>query len=190
MSTSQPTRLPRRRLVAAGLGAIALTVPGAKNAAARAILQRGMAGGGLAQFGELDDPLFANFMIFASSVQLPDGTMLYLGQVRWAEAGTGLTLTSEWINQCIPIAGRTDGAEVRGKMSAGGETQYPFVAEIFDAGAPGSGMDRINLHVNSADAQAFYPDDPVVDDFEYSIEGSVIAGDFQWIIRDIELDTA
>jgi hypothetical protein len=108
--------------------------------------------------------------------------------VQWAEAGTGLVLTSEWINQCIPISGRTDGAEVRGKMSNGGETLYPFVAHLFDAGAPGAGMDRVNLQVNTADAQAFYPDDPIVTDFEYSIEGAIIAGDFQWIIRDIELD--
>ncbi len=188
MNAPQPTKLPRRRLVAASLGAIALTVPGAPNAAARVILARGMAGGGLAQFGELDDPLFANFALFASSMQLPDGSMLYIGQVRWAEAGTGLVLTSEWINQCTPIPGRTDGAEVRGKMTNGGETEYPFVAQIFDAGEPGAGMDRVNLAVNTPDAQSFYPDDLVQDDFEYIVEGSLIAGDFQWIIRDFELD--
>lgn len=188
MNASQPTRLPRRRLVAAGLGAVALTVPATRKAAARVILARGMAGGGLAQYGDADDPLFANFMLFASSMQLPDGAMLFIGQVQWAEAGTGLVLSSESINQCTPIPGRTDGAEVRGKMTAGGETLYPFVAQIFDAGAPGAGMDRLTLQVNTADAQSFYPDDPVFDDFEYSIEGALIAGDFQWILRDIELD--
>lgn len=188
MNSTQPTTLPRRRLVAAGLGAIALSVPATRNAAARVILARGMAGGGLAQFGELDDPLFANFALFASSMQLPDGSTLFIGQVRWVEAGTGLVLTSDWINQCIPIPDRTDGAEVRGKMSTGGETLYPFVAQIFDGGEAGAGMDRVNLAVNTPDAQAFYPDDPIQNDFEYVVEGSLIAGDFQWIIRDLELD--
>ncbi|MDQ3696333.1 MAG: hypothetical protein M3464_22355, partial [Chloroflexota bacterium] len=151
-------------------------------------LARGMAGGGLAQFGESDDPLFANFALFASSMQMPDGATLYLGQIHWAEAGTGLVLTSEWINQCIPIAGRTDGAEVRGKITPDGETRYPFLAYIFDAGTPGSGMDRVDLAVNTPEAQAFFPDDPIVDDFVYLAAGPLIAGDFQWIIRDIELD--
>lgn len=188
MDATQPNRLPRRRLVAASLGALALTVPAARKAAARVVLARGMAGGGLAQFGELDDPLFANFALFASSMQMPDGSMLFIGQVRWAEAGTGLILTSEHIDQCSPIPDRTDGAEVRGKMTPDGDTLYPFVAHIFDAGQPGAGLDRVDLQVNTEDAQSFYPDEEVQGDFVYAIEGSLIAGDFQWIIRDLELD--
>lgn len=188
MDATQPIRLPRRRVVAASLGALALTVPAARQASARVILARGMAGGGLAQFGELEDPLFANFALFASSMQLPDGSILFIGQVRWAEAGTGLVLTSDQINQCSPMPDRTDGAEVRGKMTPDGENLYPFMAQIFDAGAPGAGLDRVILQVNTEDAQSFYPDDEVQDDFVYAIEGSLIAGDFQWIIRDLELD--
>ena len=188
MDATQPIRLPRRRVVAASLGALALTIPAAREASARVMLARGMVGGGLAQFGELDDPLFANFALFASSMQLPDGKVLFLGQVRWIEAGTGLVLTSEQIDQCSPMADRTDGAEVRGKITPDGENMYPFVAHFFDAGQPGAGMDRVDLQVNTEDAQSFYPEDEVRDDFVYAIEGSLVAGDFQWIIRDIELD--
>jgi hypothetical protein len=64
------------------------------------------------------------------------------------------------------------------------------MAQIFDSGEPGAGLDRIVLQVNTPDAQQFYPDDPVLDDFVYDVEASLIAGDFQWVIRDIEVDTA
>lgn len=188
MNTSQPGKLPRRRMIAAGLGAVALTVPATRPAAARFVLARGMLGGGLAQFGEPDDPMFANFAMLGSALQMPDGKNLFIGQLRWAEAGTGLVLTGDEIGQCSPIEG-TDGAEVRGKVTRDGETYYPFVAQIFDSGEPGAGEDRIILQVNTPDAQQFYPDDPVLDDFVYDVEATLIAGDLQWVIRDIDLDT-
>ena len=181
--------LPRRHVVAAGAGALTAVALGRRPAAARALLARGMAGGGLAQFGEAASPLFANFGMFASAMQMPDGAMLYLGQLRWTEAGSGLVLTAESINQCVPLEGSTDGAEVRGMLTVNqGDTTYPFVAEIFDSGAPGGGLDRINLYVNTEDAQSFFPDAPVQDDFTYTASSTLVAGDFQWIIRDIELD--
>jgi hypothetical protein len=164
---------------------MALAVPGAQRASARAILQRGMSGGGLAQLEGNDDPRLANFGLFASAVQLPDGTSLVLGRVQWLEAGTDLGLQSTVVTQCIPIPNRTDGAEVRGRMQVNGEGDYPFVARAMDGGQPGSALDRIEIEVNT-DAARQGADAPSDEDFEYVVAGNLVAGDLQWIVADIE----
>src|SRR5688500_14500058 len=64
--------LPRRQMLAAGAGALALFAPKAQGVATRIILQRGMSGGGLAQLEGGEEPRLANFGLFASSLQLPD----------------------------------------------------------------------------------------------------------------------
>src|SRR5512145_995598 len=96
------TFLPRRQMFAAGAGALALVVPKAQGVATRIILQRGMSGGGMAQLEGGDEPRLANFGLFASSLQLPDGTTLVLGGIQWIEAGTDFQLQSSEVNQCIP----------------------------------------------------------------------------------------
>jgi hypothetical protein len=179
--------IPRRRVLVAGLGAMALAVPQARDAAARTIRQRGMSGGGMAQLDGGEEPRLANFGLFASAVQLPDGSLLVLGTIQWIEAGTDLQLQSIEVTQCIPIPGRTDGAEVRGRMQVNGDGDYPFVARATDGGRPGSALDRMEIEVNTPYARegAEAPSD---EEFVYEAGGNLVAGDFQWVVADIELD--
>lgn len=184
MNPTHPS-IPRRRMLAAGLGAAALVLPRA--ALARTILQRGMSGGGLAQLEGGDEPRLANFGIFASAVQLPEGENLVLGSIQWIEAGTDLQLRSSEVVQCIPIPNRTDGAEVRGRMQANGEGDYPFVMRAMDGGAPGSALDRVELEVNTGGALDGDVAPGSDDEFTYNAAGNLVAGDVQWIIADIEV---
>jgi hypothetical protein len=179
--------LGRRRILAGGLGALALALPRAPEAAARTILQRGMSGGGLAQLEGSDEPRLANFGVFASAVQLPEGTALVLGTINWIEAGTDLQLQSIEVTQCVPASDRADTAEVRGRMQVNGEGDYPFVVWVTDAGRPGSALDRIEVQVNTPAARQGATAPPSDDAFTYQAAGNLIAGDFQWVVADIEL---
>lgn len=186
MTTTSKLAFPRRGVLAAGLGAVALALPKAPAVLARTILQRGMSGGGLAQLDGSDEPRLANFGVFASAVQLPDGSALVLGKVQWIEAGTDLQLMSTEVIQCIPIPNRTDGAEVRGRLQVNGEGDFPFVARAMDGGAPGSGLDRVEIEVNTPAAREGA--DPGSDDnYSYTAAGNLLAGDLQWIVADIEV---
>lgn len=189
MNVRSPFSLPRRRVLAAGLGALALAVPRTQDVAARVIMQRGMSGGGLAQIEGSEEPRLANFGLFASAVQLPDGTALVLGRVQWIEAGTDLQLVSTEVTQCMPMETSSDGAEVRGRMQVNGEGDYPFVAHAFDSGNPGSALDRIEIEVNTDNAREGSTEEPSDDDFEYVVTGNLIAGDIQWVVANIELDS-
>ncbi|HEU5434089.1 MAG TPA: hypothetical protein VFU81_20635, partial [Thermomicrobiales bacterium] len=100
MTTPFPSSIRRRSLLAAGAGALALALPGVRDAAARAILQRGMSGGGLAQLDGSQEPRLANFGLFASAMQLPEGTTLVLGVIQWIEAGANVNLESIEVTQC------------------------------------------------------------------------------------------
>jgi hypothetical protein len=183
--TSRPA--PRRSLLAAGLATAALAIPGGQRARAKTLFQRGMSGGGLAQLESGAEPRLANFGLFASALQLADGETLVLGRIVWIEAGTDLRLEALNVVQCIPIPNRTDGAEIRGRMSVNGDGDYPFVARAFDAGRPGSGLDRVEIEVNTAAAQDGA--EPAVGDadFAYEAAATLVAGDMQWIIADIEV---
>ena len=128
--------LARRRVLAAGLGAMALATFGSRDGSARVILLRGMSGGGLAQLEGSEEPRLANFGLFASSMQLPEGTSLVLGAMQWLEAGTDLQLQSIEITQCIPSDDRASAAEVRGRLQVNGEGDYPFVVWATDGGRP------------------------------------------------------
>jgi hypothetical protein len=186
MTTQPGYSLRRRQIVAGGLAALAATIPLARNASARVILQRGMSGGGLTQLEGSEEPRLANFGLFASSVTLPEGTTTVLGGIQWIEAGTDLALSSIEVNQCIPLGTLADAAEVRGRMAVNGEGDYPFVVRAFDSGPPGSGSDRIEIEVNTPPAREGA--EPASDEeFVYSAGGNLVAGDFQWVIADITL---
>lgn len=176
----------RRGVLAAGIGGLALAIPGLQNASARLILQRGMSGGGLAQLEGSDEPRLANFGLFASSVQLPEGATLVLGAIQWLEAGTDLQLQSIEVTQCIPASDRASAAEVRGRMQVNGEGDYPFVIWATDGGRPGSALDRIEIEVNTDAAREGVSGQFDEDSFVYQAAGNLIAGDFQWVIADIE----
>ena len=179
--------LARRGVLAAGLGAMALATVGSRGASARLILQRGMSGGGLAQLEGTEEPRLANFGLFASSLQLPEGTPLVLGALQWLEAGTDLQLQSIEITQCIPSNDRASAAEVRGRLRVNGEGDYPFVVWATDGGRPGSALDRIEIQVNTPTAREGAPGEPSDDAFLYEAAGNLVAGDFQWVIADIEV---
>ena len=193
MNTRPAFSVARRRLLVAGAGALALAIPtpaltrAQTELATRFIFQRGMSGGGLAQLEGSDEPRLANFGLFASAVQLPEGTLLVLGSIQWIEAGTDLQLQSIEVTQCIPMATRADGAEVRGRMQANGAGDYPFIVRAMDAGRPGSALDRIEIEVNTPAAREGAASQPSDDEFVYEAAGNLVAGDFQWIIADIGL---
>ncbi len=188
MNTTAIRGLPRRRVVAAGLGAMALALPRTPSVSARVILLRGMSGGGMAQIDDDTLPRLANFGLFASAQQLPDGKSLVLGRFQWLEAGTDLQLQSIEVTQCVQLTNRSDGAEVRGRLQVNGAGDYPFIARSIDGGAPGSALDRIEIEVNTAAAQEGFPDRTFENDFDYSAAGNLVAGDIQWIMADIDLD--
>ena len=177
--------IPRRRVLAAGLGAAALSLPMARQAAARAIRQRGMSGGGLAQLDGGDEPRLANFGLFASAVQLPDGTSLVLGRMQWFEAGSDLQLQTLEVTQCKPMENNSTGAEVRGRLQVNGEGDFPFVARAMDGGAPGSALDRIEIEVNTETARQGATAEASDANYQYVVAGNLVAGDIQWIIADI-----
>jgi hypothetical protein len=179
--------LARRRVLAAGLGAMALATIGSRNVSARVIQQRGMSGGGLAQLEGSEEPRLANFGLFASSLQLPEGTPLVLGAMQWLEAGTDLQLQSIEITQCIPSDDRASAAEVRGRLQVNGEGDYPFVVWATDGGQPGSALDRIEIQVNTPTAREGATGEPSDDTFLYEAAGNLVAGDVQWVIADIEV---
>jgi hypothetical protein len=134
--------LTRRRVLAAGLGAMALATIGSRDVSARVILQRGMSGGGLAQLEGSDEPRLANFGLFASSLQLPDGTPLVLGAIQWLEAGTDLQLQSIEVTQCIPSDDRATAAEVRGRMPGSRSRSTPRLR--------GKGLKRSRVTIRSS----------------------------------------
>jgi hypothetical protein len=174
-------------MLASGAGALVFLVPNAQGVRTRTILQRGMSGGGLAQLEGGEEPRLANFGLFASSMQLPEGTTLVLGAVQWLEAGTDLQLQSIEITQCIPSNDRASAAEVRGRLQVNGEGDYPFVVWATDGGRPGSALDRIEIQVNTPTAREGAQGEPSDDTFLYEAAGNLVAGDFQWVIADIEV---
>jgi hypothetical protein len=179
--------LARRQLLAAGAGALVFLAPKAQGVRTRTILQRGMSGGGLAQLEGTAEPRLANFGLFASSMQLPEGTSLVLGAMQWLEAGTDLQLQSIEVTQCIPSNDRASAAEVRGRLQVNGEGDYPFVVWATDGGRPGSALDRIEIQVNTPTAREGAQGEPTDDTFLYEAAGNLVAGDFQWVIADIEV---
>jgi hypothetical protein len=193
MSSSRPVSVARRKVLAAGAGALTLTLPtplptrAQEELATRFIFQRGMSGGGLAQLEGGAEPRLANFGVFASAVQLAEGTLLVLGSIQWIEAGTDLELSSIEVTQCVPMTTRADGAEVRGRMRANGEGDYPFIVRAMDGGRPGSGLDRVEIEVNTPAAREGAASPPSDDAFVYQAAGNLVAGDFQWIIADIDV---
>lgn len=179
--------LARRQLLASGAGALVFFAPKAQGVRTRTILQRGMSGGGLAQLEGTAEPRLANFGLFASSMQLPEGTSLVLGAMQWLEAGTDLQLQSIEVTQCIPSNDRASAAEVRGRLQVNGEGDYPFVVWATDGGRPGSALDRIEIQVNTPTAREGAQGEPTDDTFIYEAAGNLVAGDFQWVIADIEV---
>lgn len=184
MTRHSPT-LNRRHAVVGGLAALTVGITRPRLTSARAIIQRGVAGGGVVQ---IDGGTDANVSVFASAIQIPDADQqLFVGRVQWVETDSGLVLESTKITACIVMKGREDGREVRGEMSVNGGGNYPFVLQVIDAGPPGAGVDAITLDVGGA----VESDDATPTEgrrgFSYSAGGAIVGGDFQNLSIDADI---
>ena len=177
--------LPRRKVVAAGLGALAGGLLGANRADARIALVRGVFGGGLAKIDGGEEPGLAHLSLFASAVQFPEGRLAFIGGVRWLEAGTGLMLESTEITECVGTDEHPGARRVSGRMTVNGAGDYPFVLTAVEIGPPGSGQDTIELEVNGPNT-AGEGEEAASDDFTYSVAARLVAGDFQVVSIDTE----
>jgi hypothetical protein len=187
MQQPRTSALPRRKVVAAGLVALALGAARPRGSDARILLLRGMTGGGLARF-DGDEPRLANFSLAASVMQLPEGNSLVVGSIFWIEAGAALQMVTTGVKSCVPMADDPDGAEIRGTMSVNGEGEYPFVFQAIDSGLPGSGLDKLRFEVNTPLAREGTDGQAGEIDFSYAVTATVVAGDFQWLLGDLPID--
>jgi hypothetical protein len=186
MTEVRPITYPRRKAVAAGVGATLATVLGASGVDARLVLMRGVTGGGLAKISNAQEPGLANLSIFASALQLPEGDQAFVGQVHWVEAGTGLTLESTQITECVHPDGEPPGVRrVTGRMQINGQGDYPFVMRTLDDGPPGVGRDTIELEVNGATVGDEIPADVTLREGTYAASATLVAGDFQLLSYDM-----
>jgi hypothetical protein len=155
-------------------------------ARARAITQRGIAGGGLAQF-ELSE---AQFSLFASRLTLTEeNEEVIVGSVIWLDPPSGFTFASTRITGYrdleIPDA-EGEARRIEGMMSVNDGDEYPFVLDVFAVGLPGSGLDSVVLTVgDGADTDAATP--PAAGfGFSYAAAGPIVTGDVQILELDVE----
>jgi hypothetical protein len=185
MNSEYRATYPRRKAVAAGIAATIATVLGVRGVDARLVLMRGVTGGGLAKIDNVAEPGLANLSIFASAIQMPEGESVFVGQVHWIEAGTGLTLESTEISECIPFGDHPGGRRVSGRMTVNGLGDYPFVMRTLDDGAPGVGRDTIELEVNGATVGDQIPTEVTLGEGTYAASARLVAGDFQLLNFDM-----
>lgn len=176
---------PRRKAVAAGVAAALATLLGVPGADARVVLMRGVTGGGLAKIDNAQEPGLANLSIFASAIQLPEGATTFVGRVHWVEAGTGLTLESTQITECVKPGDHPGVRRVTGRMMVNGQGDYPFVIRTLDDGSPGAGRDTIELEVNGATVGDEIPADVTLSEGTYAASARLVAGDFQLLSYDM-----
>jgi hypothetical protein len=143
-------------------------------------------GGGLAKIDNVAEPGLANLSIFASAMQMPEGETVFVGRVHWIEAGTGLTLESTEITECIPFGDHPGGRRVSGRMTVNGAGDYPFVMRTLDDGSPGAGRDTIELEVNGATVGDQIPIEVTLGEGTYAASARLVAGDFQLLIFDMD----
>lgn len=186
MNLKRPITYPRRKALAAGAAAVAAAMLGPSQVDARLVLQRGVTGGGLAKIDNVEEPGLANLSIFASAVQFPEGGIAFVGKVHWVEAGTGLTLESLEITECVKFGDHPGGRRVTGRMSVNGEGDYPFVMRTLDDGPPGAGRDTIELEVNGAEVGDEVPIDVTLSEGTYAASARLVAGDFQLLTYDMD----
>jgi hypothetical protein len=185
MNSERRATYPRRKAVAAGIAATVATVLGVRGVDARLVLMRGVTGGGLAKIDNVPEPGLANLSIFASAMQMPEGDTVFVGQVRWVEAGSGLTLESIEIAECIPFGDHPGARRVSGRMTVNGAGDYPFVMRTLDDGDPGAGRDTIELEVNGAAVGDQIPAEVTIGEGTYAASARLVAGDFQLLSYDM-----
>ena len=184
MEMSGMGRMNRRLAVGAGLaGAAGLAWPRAQSRG-RAIIQRGIVGGGVVQFA----PAEASFSVFASRLIVDsEEPGAIMGRVRWVDTTSGLVMNSVQILAYEDLETPPGGAEARrlvGIMSLGGSDEYPFTLDVIDAGDPGSGLDSLFLTVGDGALTGENGTPAAGLGFTYEAAGPVVAGD----IEDLEFE--
>ena len=169
-------------------GATVLAVP-RRASGGRAIVQRGIVGGGLVESEEGG----AHFSLFASRFNF-DGQdqEVIVGSVVWMDEATGSTLRSKSITDYIvpenqPAQGVS--RQIVGIMSLDGEGDYPFELEVIDAQAPVPGRDSVSLKVGDVARGAGGATPTAGSGFSYTAAGPVSAGDIQELEIDIATET-
>ena len=186
MATMGLRGVDRRAAVAGALaGVTALALPHHVSGG-RVVVQRGMVGGGLVEFGESA----AHFSFFASRLSFEgENQEVVAGSVLWVDESTGLTMSSTSITGYIVPEIQPDqgvSRQILGVMSVNGEGEYPFELEVIDVDMPGSGLDSVVLTVGDG-ARAGGSATPASGlGFTYEAAGSVVSGDIQEVHLDIE----
>ena len=189
MTTSRLGVIDRRMAIGGAFaGAAGLALPRRQS---RSVLQRGMVGGGLAQFDQGE----ANFSVFASRMIFAEDEVVVLGSVLWVDETVGLTLRSTAITEYIvpevqPEQGQS--RHILGTMSVksvNDEGEYPFELELIDADLPGTGADMAILKVGEG-ARTGQNATPASDPgFSYTANGTVVTGDIQLIGIEVDPET-
>src|SRR5918993_954284 len=144
MATLGSEIIDRRMAIGGALvGAAGLALPHRQT---RSVNQRGMVGGGLAQFDQGE----ANFSVFASRMIFAEDEVVVLGSVLWVDETVALTLRSTAITEYIvpevqPEQGQS--RHILGTMSVNDEGEYPFELQLIDAGLRGTSLDMAILTV-------------------------------------------
>jgi hypothetical protein len=178
----------RRLVVGAGVAAAAgLAWP--LQTQAIGIIQRGIGGGGLAQF-ELSD---AQFSFFASRLIFDETTTLIVGGVSWVDATSGFTFATTELTAYEVLEVPPEQGEARrliGTMSVNGAEEYPFSLDVFDVGLPGSGTDSVVLTVGDGALLGLGEEAASGHGFSYGAAGPVVVGDIQDIVFEVDTEQA
>lgn len=170
-------RLVNRRFAVSGLVVSAAGIATPRRLQGRAITQRGMAGGGLVQLEEGN----AAFSIIASRVSIAGQGDVLVGSIKWVDETAGHEFISTTIDAYDMLHSPEEGAELRriaGMMRLNAEGAYPFVLNVLDAGAPGSGRDTLALIVGDGAVKGENATPASGFGFSYAVAGPVI-GDVQ-----------
>ena len=193
MQTRVLGAMNRRRAIGGTLaigGALAIAggAARAQQIRSRVVTQRGMIGGGLAQF-QLSQ---ANFSLVASRfIFTEENKQVVVGEILWVDTPSAFTFTSTKITNYDVINGPEEGEHrrVRGTMSLNGGQEYPFRLDVIDDGPPGSGLDTISLIVGDGAEDAASGSPVPSYGFSYAASGPIVSGDVNDVDFDIDPDS-
>ena len=176
--------LDRRGAIAGALaGAAALALPRAASGG-RVVVQRGIVGGGLVEFGESE----AHFSLFASRLTFePENVDVVVGSVLWVDGSAGLTMSSTEVTDYFapePQPERGETRQIVGIMRVNDEREFPFDLLVTDVDVPGAGLDSVTLTVGDQAGGSGTP--AAGGGFSYRASGEVVSGDIQEIHLDID----
>jgi hypothetical protein len=154
----------------------------------RAIIQRGITGGGLVDIA----PAEASFSVFASRLIVDEAEPgVVLGRVRWADATAGLIMSSVEIQAYDDVGTPPGGGEARrlaGIMSVSGEGEFPFTLDLVAGGDPGSGLDSLSLIVGDGAVTGEDGTPASGLGFSYEAAGAVVSGDIETVEFEVIVD--